>query len=76
MRSPPQVVSANDPSAAAIQVEALRPEDSAALLMEGVRVAHESRGRGVSVAGNVTVTQRGANDLRGEIDSQAAVLRD
>ena len=69
-------VSANDPSAAAIQVEALRPGDASRLVLDDVVVSEATRGRGVSVAGKVAVTLEGANELRGPIDSAPAVLRE
>ena len=69
-------VSANDPSAAAIQVEALRPGDAARLVLDYVVVSEATRGRGVSVAGKVPVTLEGSNELRGPIDSAPAVLRE
>ena len=69
-------VSANDPSAAAIQVEALRPGDAARLVLDDVVVSEATRGRGVSVAGKVAVTLEGVNELRGPIDSAPAVLRE
>ena len=69
-------VSANDPSAAAIQVEALRPGDAARLVLDDVVVSEATRGRGVSVAGKVAVTLEGSNELRGPIDSAPAVLRE
>ena len=53
-------VSANDASAAAIQVEALRPSDAARLVLDDVVVSEATRGRGVSVAGKVAVTLEGA----------------
>ena len=69
-------VSANDPSAAAIQVEALRPGDASRLVLDDVVVSEATRGRGVSVAGKVSVTLEGSNELRGPIDSAPAVLRE
>ena len=69
-------VSANDPSAAAIQVEALRPGDAARLVLDDLVVSEATRGRGVSVAGKVAVTLEGSNELRGPIDSAPAVLRE
>ena len=69
-------VSANDPSAAAIQVEALRPGDASRLMLDDVVVSEATRGRGVSVAGKVAVTLEGSNELRGPIDSAPAVLRE
>ena len=69
-------VSANDASAAAIQVEALRPGDASRLVLDDVVVSEETRGRGVSVAGKVAVTLEGSNELRGPIDSAPAVLRE
>ncbi|CAH0374838.1 unnamed protein product [Pelagomonas calceolata] len=69
-------VSANDATAAAIQVEALRPGDAARLVLDDVVVSEATRGRGVSVAGKVAVTLEGVNELRGPIDSAPAVLRE
>ena len=69
-------VSSNDPSAAAIQVEALRPGDAARLVLDDVVVSEATRGRGVSVAGKVALTLEGVNELRGPIDSAPAVLRE
>ena len=69
-------VAANDPSAAAIQVEALRPGDATRLVLDDVVVSEATRGRGVSVAGKVSVTLEGSNELRGPIDSAPAVLRE
>ena len=69
-------VSANDATAAAIQVEALRPGDAARLVLDDVVVSEATRGRGVSVAGKVAVTLEGSNELRGPIDSAPAVLRE
>ena len=69
-------VSANDATAAAIQVEALRPGDASRLVLDDVVVSEATRGRGVSVAGKVAVTLEGSNELRGPIDSAPAVLRE
>ena len=69
-------VSANDATAAAIQVEALRPGDASRLVLDDVVVSEATRGRGVSVAGKVSVTLEGSNELRGPIDSAPAVLRE
>ena len=69
-------VSANDATAAAIQVEALRPGDASRLVLDDVVVSEATRGRGVSVAGKVAVTLEGSNELRGPIDSAPAALRE
>ena len=48
-----------DPTAAAVQVEALRPGDAATLALDGLRL-DANAGRGVAVAGRVDVTQAAA----------------
>ena len=67
----PTVFRANDSVWAA-----LRPGDAARLVLDDVVVSEATRGRGVSVAGKVSVTLEGSNELRGPIDSAPAVLRE
>ena len=64
-----------DATAAAIQVEALRPGDAATLVVDGVGLDDGNRGRGLSVAGNVEMRLVGANDRLGPVDDAPAAAR-
>ena len=56
------VAGSRDPTAAAVQVEALRPGDVARLTFENLTLA-SNRGRGVAVAGRVHVSSDGQVDI-------------
>lgn len=60
-----------DATAAAVQVEALRPGDAATVVADGLRL-EANRGRGLSVAGNVDLRLVGGNNRLGPVDDAPA----
>jgi len=67
------VTGTRDASAAAVQVEALRPEDASILKIDSTTLKGNA-GRGLSIVGNVERRFSGTNDFQGPIDETPAAI--